>query len=265
MSSLQHKLNQIKAYAGYRLNAKSKYGIHSPFVYDLATKVFENKSTNPCFKLLKQQRKCLLNNNNVLSITDLGAGSSSLNSSKRKIKDIANTSLTRTKYARLLFNLTKFLNPSNILELGTNLGLTTQYLAVAHKQGTVHTIEGCSSLYSFAKQSFEKYGMTNIEALNGTFDEQLPKVLSKINTLGLVFIDGNHQFNPTLQYFNLCLNKVDEHSVIIFDDIYWSPAMKRAWDTIKSHQSVTLSIDLFQFGMIFFKPKQPKQHFTVKF
>ena len=98
----------------------------------------------------------------------------------------------------------------------------------------------------------------------GSFDEELPKILAS-NTPDFVFFDGNHRKDPTLRYFNWCLDKATDDSIFIFDDIHWSDDMESAWDDIKSHKRVTVTIDLFEMGIVFFKKKQAKQHFIVRF
>jgi hypothetical protein len=52
--------------------------------------------------------------------------------------------------------------------------------------------------------------------------------------------------------------------VLIFDDIYWSPGMQEAWQTIIAMPEVTLSLDMHRLGMVFFRKeiKQP-QHLKL--
>jgi predicted O-methyltransferase YrrM len=82
--------------------------------------------------------------------------------------------------------------------------------------------------------------------------------------LDYVFFDGNHQKKPTIQYFNLCLQKAHENSIFIFDDIHWSGGMEEAWNYIQSHSSVTLTIDVFWIGIVFFKKNQAKEHYIIR-
>ncbi|MEO6302647.1 MAG: class I SAM-dependent methyltransferase, partial [Bacteroidia bacterium] len=138
-------------------------------------------------------------------------------------------------------------------ELGTSIGLNTLYLAQANKNGKVITIEGSKNLVNFASTLAKKNKVKNIEFVHSTFDEALPAILNKLNYVDLLYVDGNHTYQATINYFNLALSKKNNSSVFIFDDIYWSPDMTKAWEEIKKHSSVTLSIDTFYFGMIFFK------------
>jgi predicted O-methyltransferase YrrM len=79
-----------------------------------------------------------------------------------------------------------------------------------------------------------------------------------------VFVDGNHQKEATLRYFKLCLPKVHENSLLIFDDIYWSRGMKEAWNEIKAHPEVTVTVDLFWIGLVYFRKGQVKEDFVIK-
>ena len=105
----------------------------------------------------------------------------------------------------------------------------------------------------------------NIEIIVGNIDKTLSEKLNQTAQLDFVFFDANHRYEPTIRYFEQCLAKAHDESCFVFDDIYWSEEMRQAWQTIQNHESVTVSIDLFWVGIVFFRKKQPKQHFVLKF
>jgi predicted O-methyltransferase YrrM len=80
----------------------------------------------------------------------------------------------------------------------------------------------------------------------------------------LIYFDGNHSKEATLEYFELLLPTINNETVWIFDDIHWSPAMEAAWEVIKNHPKVTVTIDTFQWGIVFFRTEQPKEHFVIR-
>ena len=80
-----------------------------------------------------------------------------------------------------------------------------------------------------------------------------------------MFFDGNHQEKPTIEYFEACLAKAHNETLFIFDDIHWSEGMEKAWDYIKSHEKVTVTIDLFFIGLVFFRKEQAKQDFVIRY
>ncbi|MFC5284157.1 O-methyltransferase [Pedobacter alpinus] len=247
------------------MSAKTRHGTHSPFVYNLVDKVIYNFKDNSDYNNLENLRESLLKDESVITITDLGAGSQVNNKKQKKIKSLAKNALKPKKLAQLLYRLAKEFKPNNLIELGTCLGLTTAYFSVAVPNAKITTMEGCPQTAKSAQQNWEKLNLSNINVEIGDFDDNLPKVLAKEENIDFVFIDGNHRKQATLNYFDWCLPKVHDKTVLIFDDIYWSVGMKEAWEEIKNHPDVTVTIDLFWIGLVFFKTDQAKQNFKIKF
>ncbi len=82
-----------------------------------------------------------------------------LNSGRqKKIKDVAHHALKSPKLAQLLYRLVADLKPSNIIELGTSLGITTVYLKKADQGAKVYTLKGCPGTAEIAKETFKKAG-----------------------------------------------------------------------------------------------------------
>jgi len=152
------------------------------------------------------------------------------------------------------------------LELGTSLGITTSYLAFANLSAQVITMEGAPTVADLAQKTFDRLNLKGIEVLKGNFNQTLPETLERIKTVDLVFIDGNHRKDPTLNYFHQLINHSTESTILIFDDIHWSSEMELAWKEIQQHPEVTLTIDLFFIGLVFFKKDfKAKQHFVIRF
>jgi predicted O-methyltransferase YrrM len=218
------------------------------------------------YKNLSETRAQLSNDQTVLNITDFGAGSRVFKGNQRKVKDIVEHGISNEKYARLLFRLVNYFKPSTIVELGTSVGLTTMYLAAVNKKAKVYTLEGSKEIAEFAKQQFTKNKFENIELIEGNFNDTLPTLLNKLGAVDFAYIDGNHTKEASINYFMQLLPKCNERSVLIFDDINWSQGMQEAWQFIKTHERVKLSIDLFFIGIILFrKEQQHQEHFVVRF
>ena len=255
-------------YLSYKFRVKQKYGygIHSPFVFELLKKTIRNFKSFDCYKDIENLRKTAKHSDKLIEVEDFGAGSHVLKSNKRKIKDIAQYSLTKKKYAKLLFRLVNHFKPKTILEFGTSLGITTIYLAKGNSNAKVITLEGSKEIAEEAKNNFKKINVKNINLITGEFDKTLPKTLLEIKNLDFVFFDGNHTKEATLSYFNQCLPYVLNDTVFVFDDIHWSKQMEEAWKEIKNHKEITVTIDLFFMGLVFFrKENYCKQNFTIKF
>ncbi len=256
-------LFQIKAYLKFLLKSSNQYDIHSPFVYHLMTKCFYDAYQKPWYQQLKKYRNGLLKNNTVLVVEDFGAGSKSLQNKQRTISKIAKNAGISQKRAQLLGRLVQYFDVKNILEIGTSLGISTASLQLGNSNATITTLEGCSVTAKVAKDSFNDFNFENIKIILGNFNETLSKTIEN-NTYDLIYFDGNHQKEPTIDYFEQCLQHIHNDSIFIFDDIYWSKGMQQAWQYIKKHPTVTVSIDTFYWGIIFFRKEQKKEHFKIR-
>ncbi len=256
-----------KKYIKYKLTSKHKrgHGIHSPFVYELLRNVIEDRSKRDDYSKIEAIRKGLKHSNKEIEVNDLGAGSTVFKSNIRKVKDIAKYSLESKKYAQLLYRLSERFKPTTIIELGTSLGVTSLYLASGNKSSQLHTIEGCISTADIASESFNKLNASNITQIVGNFDNKLPELLADLETVDMVFFDGNHTKEATISYFNHCLDKINNNTVFIFDDIHWSEDMEQAWEYIKGNNTVKVTIDLFNIGLVFFKNELTKQDYIIRY
>jgi predicted O-methyltransferase YrrM len=255
----------LLSYVGYYLSASTKHDIHSPFVFELLTTVIEGREQHPQTTEIEALRKKLLGSNHEIEVLDLGAGSRRLKGNLRSIRNIVKYSAKSPKYCQLLYRLCKRFHPIEILELGTSLGISTLYLNTGNEDVKLSTIEGCPAVAAVARQNFLGLNIHTINLIEGDFETILPHYLRKAATTDLVFFDGNHRLQPTLDYFRLCLEKATPDSLFILDDIHWTKEMNCAWKEIKNHPSVTLTIDLFFMGLVFFRKGQEKQHFTIRY
>ncbi len=257
-----------KKYLHYYITASNGngHGVHSPFVFDFIKNVLQDKEQYDCYPVIEAARKKLLQQKGEIEVEDFGAGSSVIKTNKRVVADIARSSLKSKKYAQLLFRIVNYYHPKTILELGTSFGVTTSYLAAGNKEAKVYTLEGSSAIAGIATRTFERTGIKNIELVTDDFKTVLPGLLEKLHTIELVFIDGDHRRESTLNYFQQLLNYSTNSSILIFDDIHWSAGMEAAWAEIKQHPSVTLTVDLFFIGLVFVNSdfKIP-QHFSIRF
>ena len=259
-------LKLILKFINYKITAYSEHDVHSPFVFDFYVDLIKNKNPFKDFEELDLIRAQLLLDETTLNITDFGFGSKKLNSNQRKIKEIAKNGIAQKKQAEFLYRLINKFNPKTIVELGTSIGLTTLYLAKPIKKSTVFTIEGCSEIYKYANQLFSKNKVTNINNSNANFKDEFPRILSQIDSLDFLYVDGNHSYEATITYFTLALTKKNAQSIFVFDDINWSNDMQKAWEEIYNHKDVKLSLDFFHFGIVFFRTEQKeKEHFVLKF
>jgi predicted O-methyltransferase YrrM len=207
-----------------------------------------------------------LRNHHSIEVEDFGAGSGIIKTRNRVIKNIASSSLKPKKDATLLARTAAYYKCKTIVELGTSFGVSSAYLASANPLATVYTLEGSEEISNIAQENFDKLELKNISLVKGNFDVTFPELLKKINKVDFAFVDGNHRREPTINYFDWLVEKINKHSVFVFDDIHWSKEMEDAWKEIQGHHFVTLTIDLFFVGLVFFNNDfKVKQHFVVRF
>jgi len=250
-------------YFKFLAKSTNSHGVHSPFVFDLVTKCFYVKTDNDNLKKYKSFKENLINNNQFIEITDFGAGSKVFKSTKREISKIAKVAGISDKKAQLLIRFVNYFKPKNILEIGTSLGLGTSAIYLGNKNAKITTLEGCPNTAEVASENFNHFNLKNIEIITGSFKKTIPNAINNKN-FDIIYFDGNHNKEATLNYFNQCLKTIHNESIFIFDDIYWSKEMQEAWEIIKKHTKVTVTIDCYYWGIIFFRIEQAKEHFTIR-
>ncbi|MBE8727061.1 class I SAM-dependent methyltransferase [Flavobacterium hungaricum] len=255
---------QINSYLKFLWKSKNEHAVHSPFVFNLLTKCFYDKKTKPEYQVLENYRKSLLENKNFIEVTDFGAGSKVFKSNRRQIAKIAKTAGISSKRAKLLFRVTRYFQSNTILEIGTSLGLATAALALGNPKAKVTTLEGCPNTGNTAKNQLHQFDCTNVESIISEFESFLIAENLQSKIYDLIYFDGNHSKKATLAYFELLLPTINNDSVWIFDDIHWSQEMEDAWEIIKNHPKVKVTIDTFQWGFVFFRYEQPKEHFIIR-
>ena len=193
-----------------------------------------------------------------------GVGGGYTRGGSASVRLIARRAASTMAQGRMLFRLANWAAPQTMLELGTSLGVGAMYLASGRRSARFLTLEGCPDFAKIARANLAALDLKNTEVVTGRFEETLAKALERLQPVDLVFFDGNHRPEPTLAYFEACLPFAHAHSVFVFDDAYWSPGMEQAWQRLKEHPRVTLTVDFFDLSLAFINPDfKEKQHFRV--
>jgi len=281
MSRLGYTWKYIKHF----LIAKDAHRLHSPLAFS-----FYNIVLHPGRGLIKAEvtieaiRRSLESDRTVIEVLDLGAGPQSRHPAgpgarsgtspgtsfvsplvaSRQVGEIAKHALKSHKLAFTLYRLAAWHKPRVIIELGTSLGITSAYLSHAVPRAKIISIEGSPVIAGLARRTHKLAG-ARVEVLDGNFDDLLPVVLDQLDTDDFIlYVDGNHTYEATLRYFEMGCSKAGERTLIVFDDIHWSHEMELAWAAIVQDEKVTLSIDTFFFGLVFFETTRATQHFKVR-
>ncbi len=245
------------AYIKFLLKSKNQHAVHSPFVFGFITKCLYDKTNHGAYQELRKYRNKLLGSKAVINVEDFGSGSKKLQN-ERSVKQMVKISGSTNKKTKILYGIANYFNLQNTLELGTHLGLGTQALAL-RTPNKVTTVEGCANTFGFTTSQLQ---LENISFINSKFSDYLQHQPKK--KFDCIFFDGHHDKQGTIKYFTALKNHAHNDSIFIFDDIYWSKGMTDAWDSIINDPDVTVSLDCFHFGFVFFRKEQPKQHFIIR-
>ena len=257
-------LHSIKSYIKFLWKSKNEHAVHSPFVFNLITKCFYDRKSKPEYSILKNYRNLLLENKNQIEVTDFGAGSKVFKSNTREISKITKTAGISPKRAKLLFRIVNYFQPEAILEIGTSLGLATSALALGNPKAFITTLEGCPETANQCQLQLQKFNINSVKSIVTEFSTYFKTINHQPEAINLIYFDGNHSKKATLNYFESLLPTITNDSVWIFDDIHWSTEMEEAWESIKNHPKVKVTIDTFQWGFVFFRKEQEKEHFIIR-
>ena len=248
-------------------------GVHSPYLFEWVRMVMSDKHAYRIWNDIERVRAQMLASKEVVEFVDYGSGKRQLGEharSERLVREIAKGSLAKAKYAQMLFRLVNWLGHQLrkddegliIVELGTSLGVTTAYMAGVDARDKVYTYEGCEAVAKIARDNWKALGINNIECRIGTIKGEILK--GCLERVDIAFIDANHTYEASLEYFNVLASKVHEKSVIVLDDIYHSEEMEKAWKEICKDERVTTTIDLYQMGLVFFDKHYWKRNYRMR-
>ncbi len=238
-------LSMAMSFLKHWSKAKTRHGIHSPFVYRLLDEVIYDFRAKKVYQEIEQLRGESLHYERQNSL-------------------VMNNSLMSPRLAQLVHRLVSDLKPGNIIELGASRGITTAYLAKAVPEANIISFERYSEDLTITERNLQILNIHNVELLSGNVDELLPKLLDGIPELDVILIDGEHSKFSILNFFNRCLPKMSKRSIMVFMNIY-QKEMKSAWEEIKSNPEVSVTIDLFWIGLVFVRRAQRKEDFFIRF
>lgn len=199
---------------------------------------------------IERERECMLLRNEPLIDGSLGEGG--LYDKSVSIQTVCRASKP-FRPALLMYLLVREFSPTNVLELGTNVGISSAYQAAAliinGQDGKIVTLEASPYRLRLARELHRKLGLKNIHYKEGLFAETLKKTLNEFGPIDFAFIDGHHQYQPTLDYFDMIWKYSLENAIYVFDDIRWSDGMKQAWSAIQADKRVALAIDFYSIGI----------------
>ena len=266
MDYLWTLIDQIILYIRFRTRARHRQGrgIHPPFAYEFIREAVFGKDI-PGLEGIEELRKGLLGNREILKVADRGAGSRLNQGENRSIRNLVKHTAIAAKKGRLLARIEGYLKFPLVIELGTGTGISCLYLGMSSPKSKVLSCEGSPAIAALARQNIRQLGVSNIEVQNDLFLEWLPRALNQHSGELIVFLDGDHRGERLLQYCSMIMDSGLSKAVIVLDDIHWSWDMNHAWRTLLRRDEISLSIELYNTGIVFLGYDIQKNHFVLNF
>lgn len=258
--SFYHRVNSLVRHIFTAKHSRG-FGVHSPFMYDFITNVAGEKYPSYVFDEIEKIRIQNLSDLSSIDFSDLGTGKAG----NKTIAQIAQKSLKSPREGQLFYRTIKRYKCKHITELGTSLGITTLYLAASSKEICCTSFEGCEAVAALARKNADALDLKNINIIIGDINSKLEDTLNKLPLQDFFFIDANHTYEATIQYFKIILNFCHDKSIIVFDDIYWSEGMTQAWKEIIQHPRIRVSVDMYRLGFLFLNTDLNPNHYRIIF
>ena len=253
------KWYQLKSYVNFIFSATNQHGVHSPFVYQLVTKCFYNRKNRPEYRKIGEYRKDVFQEKQQLHIQP--NCSTFFKANTYKISKLAKIYAPSWKRSKFLTRLTNYLNCKSVLEIGTQMGIRTSCFA-SHKNCDVITIDNCEETQKIAREKLKKHHFSTIKFCLQEFTQQ--EILVDQKKIDCIYIGNTRKKQSTLHLFEEALKKVHNDSVILIEGLHWSKDMNQAWKEIKENKQVSVTIDTFYLGLVFFRKEQAKEHFKIR-
>jgi predicted O-methyltransferase YrrM len=245
----------------FYVKAVTKYQLHSPFVFELAETVLDNKKWYYAFREVEVIRRQMLRSKKRIQIQDSITGQNC----EVEIGKLADRSAGAVCQGRMLFRLANWLNPTTMLELAVSADVGPLYLASGASESNFVCLEENSDLAQLAQVNLAQLRLKHRAVVqDGLSEIHLQNAMNELKSLDLVFFHGERCKKSAVAYFEQCLPHAQAGTVFVFDNVHGSPEMQRNWDSIQQHPRVTLCVDFFELSLAFINPDfKEKQHLCI--
>ncbi|MDR2389453.1 MAG: SAM-dependent methyltransferase [Tannerellaceae bacterium] len=241
-----------------RLLRHKGHGVHSPFVYNLITKVIDERCPYYRFSDIEALRQRLLTNSETLAWTHRGGSGSC------SVAELAARNAIGAKQGALLFRLTHYFQARHILQIGASAGLSTLYLTSWARGVNCIALEQLPACAAIARRVYETSGCTTVDLRQGDYLQILPPVLEEMGRVDFVFF--NTRCEPAAAtLFKACAACADDPAVFVFEGIKANSPMRQLWREVRAHPKVSVTLDLYCMGVAVFHKKLHKRDYTVYF
>ena len=244
-------------YISYLLRSQSDQLLHSPFLFDFYTHCLKGQRKK------NDYHKSLQKNHTAVSSSNLGAKH---DSKTETVSSLVKKAAIPPVFGNILSRTIRHYEMNNVLELGTQLGVSSSYILEGSPEHFT-SIEGWTAFQETAIQNLSKhFPNSKPNYILADLDVEFAEILTQENKKwDLVYLDANHTYHATLEYLEALLPYIHDQTFLIFDDIYWSKGMKKAWLEISNQANFHIAIDLYRWGNVIAHRGKTKEYFTLRF
>ena len=232
-----------------KLFCRKGFGVHSPFVYDLITNVIEETCEFYAYHDISLVRLQLHQNEQFIQCRE----------KRITVKNALKRHGISTKEGKFLFRLTNHYKPHTILSVGSSMGLVPLYLTRYDSTVQCITLECELDLAEIATQVLSKEKKPTFCIKTGTYRALLPESIAQLQQIDCVYIEKNVGVNDWDAIFEQCEPFIHESTFFVLAGIRSSTEKQYYWTQFRQHPSVTVAIDLYDLGLLFFQSKLHKQ------
>ena len=224
-----YKLSQAGLKLLYKIRHHKGHGIHSPFVFNLITKVIEEKTPYYRYEDIKVH---IDNNSNMVE--------------------------KGTKYNLLSFRLINYFGAKHILEVGSGNGANTLYLTAPAKDIKCRCVETSIEKYTIAKQLYSSWN----REIDLHTEDNLANITEKQDCI-YIDLENYNQISEDMIKF---LDSISyEKTFIIIKGIRTNKKNETLWKSISNMRRRTVKLDLFNVGILFFDRRLYRWDYQISF
>jgi predicted O-methyltransferase YrrM len=146
-----------------------------------------------------------------------------------------------------------------VLEIGTGNGAVTRGLE-GLPLGKLHSLEEDQDLWKKAQAK----GNPATNYLWGKAEDRLPELLEGLEQLDFLFVNTLYSKVELQRVIDLCKPKLHAESILAFANIHRSTEMEQAWREIQADPTVQLTLDFFDYGLVWFDYPGTKTHLILE-
>lgn len=245
-----------------KIRYRKGHGVHSPFVFNLITKVIDERASFYCLRDIQSTRDAMSRLEQTFPIAGPDkAGTARLLPAHKIVRQNA----VKPKSGTLLMRIVNYFRPRTILQIGCSAGFSSLYLSAYDSGIPVVVLERDPGLSALSRLVFEMHKTRNIELREGPYTETLPGLLSGNDGVDFIYLDFGNTPATNRFAFEQCLPFFYEKSVLVMGGIKTSGEKKKFWNEICSCPEVSVTVDVYEFGIAFFNKKLHKRNYIVSF